>query len=40
MLLHGTRTDLENLSHLGILHSPEIAHLQYLVGRVSVADIS
>ena len=33
MLLHGTRTDLESLSHLSILHSPEIAHLQYLVGR-------
>ncbi len=40
MFLHGTRTDVESLSHLGILHSPEIAHLQYLVGRVSVADIS
>lgn len=40
MLLHGTRTDVESLSHLGILHPSEIAHLQYLVGRVSVADIS
>ena len=40
MLLHGTRTDMESLSHLGILHPSEIAHLQYLVGGVSVADIS
>ena len=32
MFLHGTRTDVESLSHLGILHSPKIAHLQYLVG--------
>ena len=32
MLLHSTRTDMESLSHLGILHPSEIAHLQYLVG--------